>query len=65
VQESWIPQGEILKQLEKEKGDVIWFVIGHSATLGGILDCTIEAEDAQHLDFMHLDHVGRVTMSFP
>ncbi len=57
VQESWMPQGENLKQLEKEKGIVIWFVIGHSATLGGILDCIIEAEDAQHLDFMHLDHV--------
>ncbi|CAK9193033.1 unnamed protein product [Sphagnum troendelagicum] len=52
-----MPQGENLKQLEKEKGIVIWFVIGHSATLGGILDCIIEAEDAQHLDFMHLDHV--------
>jgi hypothetical protein len=52
-----MPQGENLKQLEKEKGIVIWFVIGHSATLGGFLDCTIEAEDAQHLDFMHLDHV--------
>jgi hypothetical protein len=52
-----MPQGENLKQLEKEKGIVIRFEIGHSATLGGILDCTIEAEDAQHLDFMHLDHV--------
>jgi hypothetical protein len=53
VQESWMPHGENLKQLEKEKGIVIRFMIGHSATLGGILDCTIEAEDAQHLEGYH------------
>eukprot|EP01018_Ginkgo_biloba_P035533 Gb_30328 [translate_table: standard] len=57
VRETWMPQGERLKQLEQEKGIVIRFVIGHSATPGGILDRAIEAEDAQHNDFLRLDHV--------
>ncbi|KAL2633849.1 hypothetical protein R1flu_005328 [Riccia fluitans] len=57
VRETWMPQGEKLKQLEQEKGIVIRFVIGHSATPGGILDRAIEAEDAQHNDFLRLEHV--------
>ena len=57
VRETWMPQGDKLKQLEQEKGIVVRFVIGHSATPGGILDRAIEAEDAQHGDFMRLDHV--------
>ncbi len=57
VRESWMPQGEKLKQLEQEKGIVVRFVIGHSATEGGILDQAIEAENAQHSDFLRLDHV--------
>jgi hypothetical protein len=57
VRESWMPQGEMLKRLEQEKGIVVRFVIGHSATPGGILDRAIEAEDAQHSDFLRLNHV--------
>ncbi|CAM6105393.1 unnamed protein product [Calypogeia fissa] len=57
VRETWMPQGDKLKQLEVEKGIVIRFVIGHSATPGGILDRAIEAEDAQHKDFLRLEHV--------
>ncbi|BBN06207.1 hypothetical protein Mp_3g19230 [Marchantia polymorpha subsp. ruderalis] len=57
VRETWMPQGDKLKQLEQEKGIVIRFVIGHSATPGGILDRAIEAEDAQHNDFLRLEHV--------
>jgi hypothetical protein len=57
VRESWMPQGDKLKQLEQEKGIVVRFVIGHSATAGGILDRAIEAENAQHSDFLRLDHV--------
>eukprot|EP00246_Nothoceros_aenigmaticus_P014707 TRINITY_DN5779_c0_g1_i1.p1 TRINITY_DN5779_c0_g1~~TRINITY_DN5779_c0_g1_i1.p1 ORF type:complete len:406 (-),score=47.47 TRINITY_DN5779_c0_g1_i1:896-2113(-) len=57
VRETWMPQGEKLKQLEQEKGIVVRFVIGHSATPGGILDRAIEAEDAQHSDFLRLDHI--------
>ncbi|KAI5072591.1 hypothetical protein GOP47_0012697 [Adiantum capillus-veneris] len=56
VRETWMPQGEKLKQLE-EKGIIVRFVIGHSATPGGILDRAIDAEDAQHGDFLRLDHV--------
>lgn len=57
VRETWMPQGEKLKQLEEEKGIVVRFVIGHSATAGSILDLAIDAEDAQHSDFLRLEHV--------
>nr|PNR36160.1 hypothetical protein PHYPA_022011 [Physcomitrium patens] len=57
VRESWMPQGAKLKQLEKEKGIIVRFIIGHSATPGGILDRAIEAEDAQHNDFLRLNHI--------
>ncbi|PON95139.1 Glycosyl transferase [Trema orientale] len=57
VRETWMPRGENLKKLEKEKGIVIRFVIGHSATRGGVLDRAIEAEEAEHRDFLRLNHV--------
>ncbi|CAN1222532.1 Probable beta-1,3-galactosyltransferase 2 [Linum grandiflorum] len=49
--------GEKRKRLEKEKGIVVRFVIGHSSTPGGILDKSIDAEDKMHGDFLRLDHV--------
>ncbi|KAH6554740.1 hypothetical protein KP509_1Z310200 [Ceratopteris richardii] len=57
VRETWMPQGEKLRRLEKEKGIIIRFVIGHSATPGGILDRAIDSEDAEHHDFLRLDHI--------
>jgi len=57
VRETWMPRGTRLSQLEQEKGIVIRFVIGRSATPGGILDRAIEAEGAQHKDFLTIDHV--------
>ncbi|MED6122159.1 Beta-1,3-galactosyltransferase 2 [Stylosanthes scabra] len=57
VRQTWMPQGEKRKKLEEEKGIIIRFVIGHSATPGGILDRAIEAEDKKHGDFLRLDHV--------
>ncbi|CAA6658203.1 unnamed protein product [Spirodela intermedia] len=57
VRMTWMPQGEKRKKLEEEKGIIIRFVIGHSATAGGILDKAIEAEDRKHGDFMRLEHV--------
>ncbi|PIM97531.1 Galactosyltransferase [Handroanthus impetiginosus] len=57
VRRTWMPQGEKRRKLELEKGIVIRFVIGHGATLGGILDRAIEAEDKKHGDIMRLDHV--------
>ncbi|KAL8159927.1 hypothetical protein V2J09_001464 [Rumex salicifolius] len=56
VRETWMPQGEKSKKLE-EKGIIMRFVIGHSATAGGILDRSIEAEDKKHGDFLRLEHV--------
>ncbi|KAJ8557240.1 hypothetical protein K7X08_002865 [Anisodus acutangulus] len=57
VRATWMPQGEKRKKLEEEKGIIMRFVIGHGATLGGILDRAIEAEDSKHGDFLRLDHV--------
>ncbi|XP_062101281.1 beta-1,3-galactosyltransferase 7-like isoform X3 [Humulus lupulus] len=57
VRETWMPQGEKLLQLEREKGIVIRFTIGHSATSNSILDRAIDSEDAQHKDFLRLEHV--------
>ncbi|KAF4347230.1 hypothetical protein F8388_008698 [Cannabis sativa] len=45
------------KKLEDEKGIIMRFVIGHSATSGGILDKAVEAEDQKHGDFLRLEHV--------
>lgn len=57
VRETWMPRGEKRKRMEEEKGIIVRFVIGHSVTSGGILDRAINAEDAQHGDFMRLEHV--------
>ncbi|KAL4389916.1 hypothetical protein AHAS_Ahas03G0092900 [Arachis hypogaea] len=57
IRETWLPKGSELKELEKEKGIVVRFMIGHSTTAGGILDKAIDAEEAQHNDFLRLDHV--------
>ncbi|CAN4113068.1 unnamed protein product [Withania somnifera] len=57
VRETWMPKGDTLRKLEKEKGIVVRFVIGHSATPGGVLDRAIDSEDAQYRDFLRLDHI--------
>ncbi|KAK2639724.1 hypothetical protein Ddye_027519 [Dipteronia dyeriana] len=57
VRATWMPQGDKRKKLEEEKGIVMRFVIGHSASPGGILDRAIEAEDKKHGDFLRLEHV--------
>ncbi|KAL2231774.1 probable beta-1,3-galactosyltransferase 8 isoform X2 [Sesamum indicum] len=57
LRETWMLKGEQLKKLEKEKGVVMRFVIGRSATRGGVLDRSIDAEDAEHGDFLRLNHV--------
>ncbi|XP_058099995.1 probable beta-1,3-galactosyltransferase 8 [Magnolia sinica] len=57
LRETWMPKEAKLKKLEKEKGIVIRFVIGHSATPGGVLDRAIDAEDSKTKDFLRLEHV--------
>ncbi|XP_051206407.1 probable beta-1,3-galactosyltransferase 8 [Lolium perenne] len=57
LRDTWVPRGEKLRRLEKEKGIVVRFVIGHSATPGGALDRAIDVEEAETRDFMRLDHV--------
>lgn len=54
---TWMLQGDKRRKLEEEKGIIIRFVIGHSATSGGILDRAIEAEEKKHGDFLRLEHV--------
>ncbi|KAK2998629.1 hypothetical protein RJ639_010846 [Escallonia herrerae] len=57
IRDTWMPKGDVLRKLEKEKGIIIRFVIGHSATPGGVLDRAIDAEVRQHKDFLRLNHV--------
>ncbi|KAF9587156.1 hypothetical protein IFM89_039596 [Coptis chinensis] len=57
IRETWLPTGAKLKKLEEEKGIVIRFVIGHSATPGGILDRSIDEENDEHNDFLRLQHI--------
>ncbi|XP_042381854.1 beta-1,3-galactosyltransferase 7-like isoform X1 [Zingiber officinale] len=57
VRETWMPQGEKLKKLEHEKGIVVRFMIGRSVTSNSILDKAIDSEDAQHNDFLRLEHI--------
>ncbi|ESQ29217.1 hypothetical protein EUTSA_v10023983mg [Eutrema salsugineum] len=56
VRATWMPQGNKLKKLEEEKGIIVRFVIGHSTSLGGILEKSIEAEEKIHGDFLRLEH---------
>ncbi|CAL1373731.1 unnamed protein product [Linum trigynum] len=57
IRETWMPNGEELKKLEYEKGIIMRFVIGHSASPGGVLDRAIDAEEEQHKDFLRLNHI--------
>ncbi|CAA0840852.1 Beta-1-3-galactosyltransferase 7 [Striga hermonthica] len=57
VRETWMPQGQQLRKLEEEKGIVVRFMIGHSATSNSILDKALDSEEAQHQDFLRLDHI--------
>ncbi|KAJ8539664.1 hypothetical protein K7X08_013916 [Anisodus acutangulus] len=57
IRETWMPQGEKLLQLEQEKGIIVRFMIGHSATSNSILDRAVDLEDAQHKDILRLDHI--------
>ncbi|KAH6780385.1 Galactosyltransferase family protein [Perilla frutescens var. hirtella] len=54
VRETWMPQGDQLRKLEAEKGIVVRFMIGHSATSNSILDRALDSEEAQHKDFLRL-----------
>ncbi|XP_074332949.1 putative beta-1,3-galactosyltransferase 8 [Apium graveolens] len=57
VRQTWMPTGAALRKLEKEKGIVIRFVIGHSVTPGGVLDREVDEEEAKYNDFLRLKHV--------
>ncbi|KAF9601912.1 hypothetical protein IFM89_023976 [Coptis chinensis] len=54
-----------IKKVGESKGNLMRFVIGHSATPGGVLDRAIDAEEEQHHDFLRLDHVEGYPMKLP
>ncbi|KAG9143438.1 hypothetical protein Leryth_025584 [Lithospermum erythrorhizon] len=56
IRKAWMSQGAAsLKKLEENKGIVIRFVIGRSATLGDSSDREIDSENSQSNDFMILE----------
>ncbi|XP_030511436.2 probable beta-1,3-galactosyltransferase 2 [Rhodamnia argentea] len=57
VRETWMPQGEKRKKLEKEKGIVMRFVVGRSMKPGGALDQAVDEEEKLYGDLLRLDHV--------
>ncbi|KAI4311987.1 hypothetical protein MLD38_036847 [Melastoma candidum] len=57
IRKTWMPQGEKLEQLEREKGIVIRFVIGHHKLSGGVFNTIIQEEEKVYQDIMRLDHV--------
>ena len=57
LRDTWVPRGGALRRLEKDRGVVVRFVIGRSATPGGALDRAVDAEAAATGDFLRLDHV--------
>ncbi|KAI4303589.1 hypothetical protein MLD38_039198 [Melastoma candidum] len=57
IRNTWMPKGADLKKLETEKGIIIRFVIGHSASPGVGLDRAIDGEDEEHKDFLRLNHI--------
>ncbi|KAI4311993.1 hypothetical protein MLD38_036853 [Melastoma candidum] len=57
IRKGIISQGEKLKQLEREKGIVIRFVIGHHRLSGGVFNTIIQEEEKVYQDLMRLDHV--------
>ncbi|KAK4413261.1 Beta-1,3-galactosyltransferase 7 [Sesamum alatum] len=57
LRDTWMPQGEQLRRLEQEKGIVVRFMIGHSATSNSILDRALDSEESLHNDFLRLDHI--------
>ncbi|CAL9148611.1 unnamed protein product [Musa hybrid cultivar] len=58
VRATWMPQGsEKLQQLEREKGIVVRFMIGHRQVKDDFCNKAIDSEEAQHNDFLRLAHV--------
>ncbi|KAK3122582.1 hypothetical protein QOZ80_8AG0615550 [Eleusine coracana subsp. coracana] len=61
IRQTWMPQGDHLRRLEKEKGIVIRFVIGRSANPdpNNDVDRAIDAEDKEYNDILRLNHIER------
>ncbi|KAG0621897.1 hypothetical protein M758_3G056900 [Ceratodon purpureus] len=58
IRNTWMPKGEALKDLERDEGIIIRFIIGRSANRGDMTDRRLDVEKAEHDDFLLLeDHV--------
>ncbi|VAI88383.1 unnamed protein product [Triticum turgidum subsp. durum] len=59
IRKTWMPQGERLRRLEKDKGIVMRFVIGRSANPGpdSEVERAMDAEDKEYNDILRLNHV--------
>lgn len=55
IRRKWMPTGDALKSLEKEKGIVVRFVVGRSANKGDSSDRRIDSENQETKDFLILD----------
>ncbi|KAH7422245.1 hypothetical protein KP509_13G098900 [Ceratopteris richardii] len=55
IRRKWMPTGDALKSLEKDKGIVVRFVIGRSANKGDSSDRRIDSENHETKDFLILD----------
>ncbi|XP_048544646.1 beta-1,6-galactosyltransferase GALT31A-like isoform X1 [Triticum urartu] len=59
IRKTWMPEGEGLRRLEKDKGIVMRFVIGRSANPGpdSEVERAMDAEDKEYNDILRLNHV--------
>uniref|UniRef100_A0A453S1Q8 Hexosyltransferase n=1 Tax=Aegilops tauschii subsp. strangulata TaxID=200361 RepID=A0A453S1Q8_AEGTS len=59
IRKTWMPQGERLRMLEKDKGIVTRFVIGRSANPGpdSEVERAMDAEEKEYNDILRLNHV--------
>lgn len=59
LRKTWVPQGERLRRLEKDKGIAMRFVIGRSANPGpdSEVERAMDAEDKEYNDILRLNHV--------
>lgn len=64
IRKKWMPTGEALKKLEKEKGIVVRFVVGRSANKGDSSDRRIDSENEETKDFLILDKHVEVSEEF-
>ncbi|KAI5082176.1 hypothetical protein GOP47_0001919 [Adiantum capillus-veneris] len=64
IRRKWMPTGDALKSLEKDKGIVVRFVVGRSANKGDSSDRRIDLENQETKDFLILDQHVEMSEEF-